>query len=63
MDIYPTQGWTLISSVLGESSLLVFTRQDRTATVELGRGGLWGGGSLTLTVTPRNAALVAPKRL
>jgi hypothetical protein len=62
IDTYPSQGWTLISSVRGRSSLLVFTRQDRTATVELSGGGLLGGGLLTLTVTPRNAAVVAPKR-
>jgi hypothetical protein len=62
IDTYPAQGWTLISSVRGKTSLLVFTKQDRTATVELGEGGLLGGGSLALTVAPRNAAVVAPKR-
>jgi hypothetical protein len=62
IDTYPAQGWTLISAVRGKSSLLVFTKQDRTATIELGEGGLIGGGSLALTVAPRNAAVVAPKR-
>ena len=62
IDTYPSQGWTLISSVRGKTSLLVFTKQDRTATVELSDGGLMGAGSLVLTVSPRNAAVVAPKR-
>jgi hypothetical protein len=62
IDTYPAQGWTLISAVRGKTSLLVFTKQDRTATIELGEGGLIGGGSLALTVAPRNAAVVAPKR-
>ena len=62
IDTYPAQGWTLISAVRGKTSLLVFTKQDRTATIELGEGGLIGGGSLALTVAPGNAAVVAPKR-
>jgi len=62
IDTYQGQGWTLISSVRGKSSLLVFTKQDRTATVELVEGGLMSGGTVTLTVAPRNATVVAPKR-
>jgi hypothetical protein len=62
VDTYPAQGWTLISAVRGKTSLLVFTKQDRTATVEMSEGGLMGGGTLALTVAPRNAAVVAPKR-
>ncbi|MBM3362428.1 MAG: hypothetical protein FJY42_07140 [Betaproteobacteria bacterium] len=62
IDTYPAQGWTLISSVRGKTSLLVFTKQDRTATVELSEGGMMGGGALVLTVSPRNAAVVAPPR-
>ena len=62
VDTYQSQGWTLISSVRGKSSLLVFTKQDRTATVELAEGGMMSGGTVTLTVAPRNAAVVAPKR-
>jgi len=62
IDTYQGQGWTLISSVRGKSSLLVFTRQDRTATVELVEGGLMSGGTVTLTVAPRNATVVNKKR-
>ncbi len=62
VDGYQSQGWTLISSVRGKASLLVFTKQDRTATVELTEGGLMTGGTLILTVAPRNAAVSAPRR-
>ena len=55
VDTYQSQGWTLISSVRGKASLLVFTKQDRTATVELTEGGMMSGGTLTLTVAPRSA--------
>jgi hypothetical protein len=62
IDTYPAQGWTLISAVRGKTSLLVFTKQDRTATVEMSEGTLMGGGTMALTVAPRNAAVAAPKR-
>jgi len=62
VESYPAQGWTLISSVRGKTSLLVFTRPDRTATVELIQGGLISGASLILTVSPRNSIVGAPKR-
>ena len=54
---YPVQGWTLISAVRGKNSLLVFTRQDRTATVELTEGHALGGGAVVVTVSPRSANL------
>lgn len=61
-DTWTAQGWTLISAVRGKTSLLVFTKQDRTATVELAEGTLVGGGQLTLTVSPRNATVAAPRK-
>ncbi len=61
-ETWTGQGWTLVSAVRSKNSLLVFTKQDRTATVELAEGGMVGGGQLVLTVSPRNAAVVAPKK-
>ncbi len=57
---YPVQGWTLISAVRGKTSLLVFTRQDRTATVELSEGNALTGGSVVVTVSPRSANVNMP---
>jgi hypothetical protein len=59
LEQYPQQGWTLVSAVRGKSSLLVFTKADRTATVELSDGAMLGGTLAVLTVSPRNT-LPAP---
>lgn len=63
LEAYPAQGWTLISAVRGKTSLLVFTRQDRTVTVELSEGSTLSGGTAVVTVSPRsaNAGTVAPR--
>ncbi len=42
----PRQGWTLISSVRGKRSLLVFTRADRSATIEVEDASVFKGASL-----------------
>ena len=62
LEQYPQQGWTLLTAIRGKTSLLVFTRQDRSATVEISEGGMLGSTVLTLTVTPKNAAVLAPKK-
>ena len=62
LETYPAQGWTLVSAVRGKTSVLVLTRQDRTATVELVDGGIFGGGLVMLTMAPRNAAVISPKK-
>ena len=61
LDTYHAQGWTLISAVRGKTSLIVLTRQDRTATIELSEASLVSGDSAVLTVSPRNAAVVPKK--
>ncbi len=61
LETYPQQGWTLVTAVRGPTSLMVFTKQERNATVELQEGNFWGG-SVTLTVSPRNAAVSAPRK-
>lgn len=57
----PAQGWTVISSVRGDQSLMVLTKQDLTATVAFTeRSGLAGSATATLTVTPRNSSVQTP---
>ncbi len=60
LEQYPQQGWTLVSAVRGKSSLLVFTKADRSATVELTEGSVLGGSVATLTVTPKSTLPPAP---
>ena len=38
----PRQGWSLVASVRGKKSLLVFTRAERSATIEIEDAGLFG---------------------
>ena len=56
----PAQGWIVISSVRGEQSLLVLTKQDLTATVAFAERSGFGAGTATLTVTPRNSSVQTP---
>jgi len=62
LETYPAQGWAVVSAVRGKTSLLVLTRQDRTATVELIDGGMLGSSQVVLTMAPRNAAVISPKK-
>ena len=62
LDQYPQQGWTLLTAIRGKTSLLVFTKQDRSATVEMNEGNLLSSTLVTLTVTPKNAVVSAPKK-
>jgi hypothetical protein len=56
----PAQGWTVISSVRGEQSLMVLTKQDLTATVAFTERSGFGAGTATMTVTPRNSSVQTP---
>jgi hypothetical protein len=56
----PAQGWTVISSVRGEQSLMVLTKQDLTATVSFTERSGFGAGTATMTVTPRNSSVQTP---
>ncbi|MDI9234827.1 hypothetical protein [Limnohabitans lacus] len=62
LDTYPAQGWTVVSAVRGKTSLLVLTRQERTATVELIDGGMLVNSQVILTMAPRNAPVMSPKK-
>lgn len=63
---YPEAGWTLISSARAKNSILVLTKQDRTATIEIAEGsGLVATKSqVTITITPRSTVTVtdSPKK-
>jgi hypothetical protein len=61
LETYPAQGWTVVSAVRGKNSFMVMTRQERTATFEMVDGGMMGS-SVSLTMAPRNAAVMVPKK-
>ncbi len=60
---YPRAGWTTVSAVKSKTSILVFTKGDRTSTVELNEGPFTGPKTIiTITASPKNANVVAPSK-
>ena len=60
---YPKSGWTTVSAIKAKTSILVFTKGDRTATVELNEGSFTGPKTIiTITSSPKNANVVAPNK-
>jgi hypothetical protein len=63
VEQYPQQGWTLLSATRGKTSMLVFTKKDRSATVEISDVNLMNGSvTVVLTVTPTEASLQPAKQ-
>ena len=61
LDNLPGQGWAVVAAVRGRQSLLVMTRQERTLTIEMSEP-LLGTPTVTLTMAPRNASVIAPRK-
>ena len=60
---YPINGWTTVTAVKAKTSILVFTKADRTATIEVVDGSLGGPKSIIIiTSSPKNANVIAPVR-
>jgi len=60
---YPKNGWATVTAVKAKTSILVFTKGDRTATIEIVEGSLGGPKSvIIMTSSPKNANVVAPTR-
>ena len=60
---YPKRGWTLISSTKAKLSILVFTSNDRTLTVEITEGGpLSGKSMIVMTVAPKVQNQISPEQ-
>lgn len=58
---YPKGGWTTVTAVKAKTSILVFTKGDRTATVEIVEGSIGGPKSVIIvTSSPKNANVIAP---
>lgn len=60
---YPKSGWTTVTAVKSKTSILVFTKGDRTSTIEINEGSLTGPKSIIIiTASPKNANVVAPTK-
>lgn len=56
VDQFVKQGWTLVAATRGKRSLLVFTRADRSATIEIDEGGLLSQVVAVITISPTSSA-------
>ena len=60
---YPKAGWTTVTAVKSKTSILVFTKGERTSTVEINEGSLTGTKSIIIiTASPKNANVIAPSK-
>ncbi len=60
---YPKVGWTTVNAVKSKTSILVFTKGDRTSTIEVNEGSFGGPKTIiTITASPKNANVVAPTK-
>jgi hypothetical protein len=60
---FPKSGWVTISAVKSNTSILVFSKGDRTCTIELTPGSFAGPATMiAITASPKNANVVAPAR-
>jgi hypothetical protein len=60
---YPKAGWTTVTAVKSKTSILVFTKGERTSTVEISEGSLAGPKSIIIiTASPKNANVIAPSK-
>ena len=55
-DQFVKQGWSLVAAMRGKRSLLVFTRADRSATIEMDEGGLLSNVVAVITISPTGSA-------
>ncbi len=63
LEQFPQQGWTLLSATRGKTSMLVFAKKDRTATVEISDANMLNGAAtVVLTVSPTEASLQPVKQ-
>jgi hypothetical protein len=60
---YPKAGWNTVSAVKAKTSILVFTKGDRTATIEVSDGPFSGPKTIiVITSSPKNANVISPTK-
>ena len=60
---YPKAGWNTVSAVKAKTSILVFTKGDRTATIEVSDGPVSGPKTIIVfTSSPKNANVISPTK-
>lgn len=60
---YPKSGWTTVTAMKSKTSILVFTKGERTSTIEINEGSITGPKSIIIiTASPKNANVIAPSK-
>ena len=58
---FPKAGWTTVSATKAKTSIVVFTKEDRTCTIEVSEGSFAGPKTLiAITSTPKSS-VASPK--
>ena len=62
LQALPAKGWALLSAVRGPRSILVFNKGERTITVDIAEGSAISNAKIEMTMAPRNAMIMSPKK-
>jgi hypothetical protein len=62
LQALPGKGWNLLSAIRGQRSILVFNKADRTVTIDIAEGMALSNAKIELTMAPRNAMVITPKK-
>ena len=62
LQALPAKGWNLLSAVRGPRSIQVFNKGERTVTIDIAEGTALSGAKIEMTMAPRNAMILSPKK-
>ncbi len=62
LQALPAKGWVLLSAVRGPRSILVFNKGERTITIDIAEGSAISNAKIEMTMAPRNAMIMSPKK-
>jgi hypothetical protein len=55
---FPKAGWTMISATKSKTSIIIFSKDQRTCTIELSEGSYFGSKTnISITSAPKSAVI------
>lgn len=58
---FPKNGWTTMSATKSRNSTIVFTKENRTCTIEVSEGSFTGPKTLIAITSSPKSSVVSPK--
>lgn len=58
---FPKAGWTTVSATKAKTSIVIFTKEDRTCTIEVSEGSFTGPKTLISITSSPKSSIVNPK--